>query len=117
MMTVNQVTLLGNLGADAEIKTLGNGDRVANIRIATEEGYRDRESGEWKSKTEWHRCSTFVPGIVDYLEKSGKKGLTVYVQGALKTRKFVDAGGVEKYSTEIRIEICSGITAKATQTA
>jgi len=116
MRSHNQVTLLGALGSDAEIRTLGNGDRVANIRLATSETWRDRDTGEIRSTTEWHRANCFVPGIVDYLEKNGKKGLTVFLQGSLKTRKYV-SDGVEKYSTEIRIETLSGITARQSEAA
>lgn len=116
MITHNCVNLLGNLGSDAEIRTLANGDRVANIRVATSDTWRDRTTGELRSSTEWHRASCFVPYIVDYLDNYGKKGLTVFLTGSLTTRKYV-SDGVEKYSTEIRIDTLSGIPAKQSQAA
>ena len=99
--SVNKVILVGNLGADPEIRSLNSGDRVANLRIATSETWRDKSSGERKEKTEWHRVSVFNDNIVKVVENYVKKGSTVYVEGALQTRKWTDQQGVEKYSTEI----------------
>src|SRR6201985_1997835 len=102
--SVNKVILIGNLGKDPEIRTLGSGDRVANLRIATFETWRDKSSGERKEKTEWHQVVIFNENIVKVAENYLKKGSTVYVEGALQTRKWTDQQGVEKYSTEIVLQ-------------
>ncbi|KAJ8138836.1 hypothetical protein OY671_007952, partial [Metschnikowia pulcherrima] len=91
----------GNLGADPEIRSLGSGDRVANLRIATSETWRDRNSGERKERTEWHRVVIFNDNSVKVAEQYSRKGSTVYIEGAIQTRKWTDNSGVEKYSTEI----------------
>ncbi|OYX02070.1 MAG: single-stranded DNA-binding protein [Caulobacter vibrioides] len=97
--SVNKVILVGNLGADPEIRSLGSGDRVANLRIATSETWRDRNSGERKEKTEWHRVVIFNDNLVKVAEQYLRKGSTVYIEGALQTRKWTDNTGQEKYST------------------
>ncbi len=102
--SVNKVILIGNLGKDPEIRTLNSGDRVANLRIATSETWRDRTSGERKEKTEWHQVVIFNENIVKVAEQYLKKGSTVYVEGAIQTRKWTDQQGVEKYSTEIVLQ-------------
>ena len=102
--SVNKVILIGNLGADPEIRTLNSGDKVANLRIATSETWRDKASGERKEKTEWHQVVIFNENIVKVAENYLKKGSTVYVEGALQTRKWTDQQGVEKYSTEIVLQ-------------
>ena len=102
--SVNKVILIGNLGRDPEIRTLGSGDRVANLRIATSETWRDKASGERKEKTEWHQVVIFNENIVKVAENYLRKGSTVYVEGALQTRKWTDPQGVEKYSTEIVLQ-------------
>jgi single-strand DNA-binding protein len=102
--SVNKVILVGNLGADPEIRTLHSGDRVANLRLATSESWRDRTSGERKEKTEWHRIVIFNEHLVKLAEEYLKKGTTIYLEGALQTRKWTDNGGVEKYSTEIVLQ-------------
>src|ERR1700742_144152 len=102
--SVNKVILVGNLGRDPEIRTLNSGDRVANLRIATSETWRDRASGERKEKTEWHQVVIFNENIVKVAENYLRKGSTVYIEGALQTRKWSDAQGVEKYSTEIVLQ-------------
>src|ERR1700710_3250323 len=102
--SVNKVILIGNLGKDPEIRTLGSGDRVANLRIATSETWRDKSSGERKEKTEWHQVVIFNENIVKVAENYLRKGSTVYVEGALQTRKWTDQQGVEKYSTEIVLQ-------------
>ena len=99
--SVNKVILVGNLGADPEIRSLGSGDRVANLRIATSESWRDRTSGERKEKTEWHRVVIFNDNLVKVAEQYLRKGSTVYIEGAIQTRKWTDNTGAEKYSTEI----------------
>jgi len=102
--SVNKVILIGNLGADPEIRSLNSGDRVANLRIATSETWRDRGSGERKEKTEWHRVVVFNENIVKVCEQYLKKGAKVYVEGAIQTRKWTDQAGVEKFSTEIVLQ-------------
>ena len=101
--SVNKVILIGNLGKDPEIRTLNSGDRVANLRIATSEQWRDKSSGERKEKTEWHQVVIFNENLVKVAENYLKKGSTVYIEGALQTRKY-EQGGVEKYSTEIVLQ-------------
>mgnify|MGYP002714224225 FL=1 len=106
--SVNKVILVGNLGRDPEIRSLNNGDRVANLRIATSETWRDKATGERKEKTEWHSVVIFNDNIVKVVENYVKKGSTVYIEGALQTRKWTDQQGVEKYSTEIVIQRFNG---------
>lgn len=102
--SVNKVILIGNLGRDPEIRTLNSGDRVANLRIATSENWRDKMSGERKEKTEWHSVVVFNENIVKVCENYLRKGSTVYVEGSLQTRKWTDQNGAEKYSTEIVLQ-------------
>jgi len=102
--SVNKVILIGNLGADPEIRTLNSGDRVANLRIATSETWRDRNSGERKERTEWHRVVVFNDGLVKVCENYLRKGSKVYIEGAIQTRKWTDQSGQEKYSTEIVLQ-------------
>ena len=101
--SVNKVILVGNLGRDPEIRSMPNGDRIANLSLATSETWRDRQSGERKEKTEWHRVVVFNDNIVKVVENYLKKGSTIYVEGQLQTRKWTDQQGVEKYSTEVVI--------------
>ena len=102
--SVNKVILVGNLGADPEIRTLNSGDRVANLRVATSETWRDRGSGERKERTEWHRVVIFNDNLVKVAESYLKKGAKVYIEGALQTRKWTDNSGQEKYSTEVVLQ-------------
>ena len=102
--SVNKVILIGNLGADPEIRSLGSGDRVANLRVATSETWLDRTSGERKEKTEWHRVVVFNENIVKVCENYLKKGAKIYVEGALQNRKWTDQSGVEKFSTEVVLQ-------------
>ena len=102
--SVNKVILVGNLGKDPEIRTLNSGDRVANLRIATSESWRDKMSGERKEKTEWHQVVIFNDNLVKVAEQYLRKGSTVYIEGSLQTRKWTDQQGVEKYSTEIVLQ-------------
>jgi single-strand DNA-binding protein len=106
--SVNKVILIGNLGRDPEIRTLNSGDRVANLRIATSEQWRDKATGERKEKTEWHQVVIFNENIVKVAENYLKKGSTVYIEGSLQTRKYTDAQGIEKYSTEIVLQRFNG---------
>ncbi|MGI9169062.1 MAG: single-stranded DNA-binding protein [Caulobacteraceae bacterium] len=101
--SVNKVILVGNLGKDPEIRTLPSGDRVANLSLATSETWRDRNSGERKERTEWHRVVIFNDNLVKVAENYLRKGSKVYIEGALQTRKY-EQGGVEKYSTEIALQ-------------
>ncbi len=102
--SVNKVILVGNLGADPEIRSLTSGDRVANLRVATSETWRDRSSGERKEKTEWHRVVVFNENIVKVCEQYLRKGAKVYIEGSIQTRKWADQSGVEKFSTEIVLQ-------------
>ena len=102
--SVNKVILVGNLGKDPEIRTLNSGDRVANLSLATSESWRDRASGEKKERTEWHRVVIFNDNLVKVAEQYLKKGSTIYIEGALQTRKWTDQSGAEKYSTEVVLQ-------------
>ena len=102
--SVNKVILVGNLGRDPEIRTLNSGDRVANLRIATSETWRDKATGERKEKTEWHQVVIFNDNLVKVAESYLRKGSTVYIEGSLQTRKYTDAQGVEKFSTEVVLQ-------------
>src|ERR1700761_6009185 len=102
--SVNKVILVGNLGADPEIRSLTSGDRVANPRVATSETWRDRSSGERKEKTEWHRVVVFNENIVKVCEQYLRKGSKIYLEGAIQTRKYQDQSGAERFSTEIVLQ-------------
>ena len=103
--SVNKVILIGNLGADPEVRTFQNGGKVCNLRIATSETWRDKASGERKEKTEWHRVSVFSEGLVRVCEQYLKKGSKVYIEGALTTRKWQDqATGQDRYQTEVVLQ-------------
>jgi single-strand DNA-binding protein len=102
--SVNKVILVGNLGADPEIRSLSSGDRVANLRIATSETWRDRNSGERKERTEWHRVVIFNDNLVKVAENYLRKGSKVYIEGAIQTRKWTDQQGQERFSTEIVLQ-------------
>jgi single-strand DNA-binding protein len=101
MSSLNRVQLIGNLGRDPEIRTTQDGTKVANLSIATSEHWRDKNSGERREKTEWHRVVVFNDRLVDLAEKYLKKGAKIYLEGALQTRKWTDQSGAEKYTTEI----------------
>lgn len=98
---VNKVILIGNLGADPEIRRTQDGRPIANLRIATSESWRDKSTGERKEKTEWHRVVIFNEGLCKVAEQYVRKGAKVYIEGQLQTRKWTDQSGAEKYSTEI----------------
>jgi len=106
--SVNKVILVGNLGADPEIRRLNSGEPVVNIRIATSESWRDKNSGERKEKTEWHRVVIFSEPLCKVVEQYVKKGSKLYVEGALQTRKWTDQSGAEKYSTEVVLQGFNG---------
>lgn len=100
MAAVNKVILVGNLGADPESRYLPSGDAVTNIRLATTDRYKDKQSGEMKEITEWHRVG-FFGKLAEIAGQYLKKGSSVYIEGKIRTRKWTDQAGVEKYSTEI----------------
>ena len=102
--SVNKVILVGNLGNDPEIRTFGNGGKVANFSLATSESWRDRQSGEKREKTEWHRVAVFGEGLVGVIERYVKKGSKLYIEGKLQTRKWQDRDGNDKYTTEIVLQ-------------
>ncbi len=101
--SVNKVILIGNLGADPEIKSFQNGGKIANIRIATSENWKDRMTGERKERTEWHNVVINGEGLVGVVERFLKKGSKVYIEGSLRTRKWQDRDGNDKYTTEVVI--------------
>jgi single-strand DNA-binding protein len=102
--SVNKVIIVGNLGRDPESRAFQNGGKVVNLRIATSEQWKDRNTGERKEKTEWHSVAIFNEGLANVAEKYLRKGSKVYIEGALQTRKWTDQAGVEKYSTEIVLQ-------------
>ena len=102
--SVNKVILIGNLGADPEVRTFQNGGKVANIRIATSETWKDRNTGERREKTEWHSVAIFNEGLVKVAEQYLKKGAKVYIEGKLITRKWQDQSGNDRYSTEVVLQ-------------
>ena len=99
--SVNKVILIGNLGRDPEIRSFPNGGKVANLRIATSEQWKDRQTGERREKTEWHSVAIFSEGLVNVVERFLKKGSKVYIEGQLETRKWQDQSGADRYSTEV----------------
>ncbi len=102
--TVNKVILIGNLGRDPEVRQTNQGSRLANLSLATSEQWTDRQSGERREKTEWHRVVIFDDRLVDVAEKYLKKGSKVYLEGQLQTRKFQDQSGQERYMTEVVLQ-------------
>ena len=104
MAGVNKVILVGNLGADPEIRQLPSGEPVANLRVATSESWRDKNSGERKEKTEWHRVVIFNENLAKVAEKYLRKGSKVYLEGQLQTRKWTNKDGQEQYSTEVVLQ-------------
>jgi len=102
--SVNKVILVGNLGADPEIRRLNSGDPVVNLRIATSETWRDKNSGDRKEKTEWHSVVIFNDNLAKVAEQYLKKGMKVYIEGQLQTRKWQDQQGQDKYTTEIVLQ-------------
>ncbi len=106
--SVNKVIIIGNLGADPEVRTFANGGRVCNLRIATSESWRDKVTGERKERTEWHTVAIFSEPLVKIAEQYLKKGSKVYVEGQLETRKWQDQSGNDRYSTEVVLRPYSG---------
>ena len=101
--SVNKVIIVGNLGADPEIKSFQNGGRICNLRIATSEDWKDRTTGEKKERTEWHSVVLNSDGLVGVAERFLKKGSKVYIEGQLRTRKWQDASGNDRYTTEVSV--------------
>lgn len=99
--SLNKVMLIGNLGADPEVKSFQNGGKVCNLRIATSEQWKDKNTGERKEQTEWHTVSIFSEGLISVCERFLRKGSKVYVEGQLQTRKWQDQQGNDRYSTEV----------------
>lgn len=102
--SVNKVILVGNLGADPEIRRTQDGRPIANLSIATSESWRDRNTGERREKTEWHRVVVFNEGLCKVIEQYLKKGAKVYLEGQLQTRKWTDQNGQDKYTTEVVLQ-------------
>lgn len=102
--SVNKVILVGNLGADPEIRRLNSGDPVVNLSVATSETWRDKQSGERRDRTEWHRVVIFNENLAKVAESYLKKGAKVYIEGQLQTRKWTDQNGQDKYTTEIVLQ-------------
>ncbi|MGH1452987.1 MAG: single-stranded DNA-binding protein [Paracoccaceae bacterium] len=102
--SVNKVILVGNLGRDPEVRTFQNGGKVCNLRIATSENWKDKNTGERREKTEWHTVAIFSEGLVRVAEQYLRKGSKVYIEGALQTRKWQDKDGADRYSTEVVLQ-------------
>ena len=107
--SLNKVMLIGNLGADPEIKSFQNGGRIANLRIATSESWKDRQTGERKERTEWHSVVIQSDGLVGVVERFLRKGSKVYIEGQLRTRKWQDQSGNDRYTTEISVGGIGGV--------
>ncbi len=102
--SVNKVILVGNLGRDPEVRSLQDGNKVVNLSVATSESWRDRESGERRERTEWHRVVIFNDRLADVAEKYLRKGSKVYLEGQLQTRKWTGQDGQERYTTEVVLQ-------------
>lgn len=101
MSSVNKVILVGNVGADPEIKSFANGGQIANLRIATSESWKDKATGEKKERTEWHSITIRNEGLIGVVERYVKKGSKLYIEGQLQTRKWQDSAGNDRYTTEV----------------
>lgn len=106
--SVNKVILIGNLGRDPETRSFQNGGKVCNLRIATSETWKDRQTGERKERTEWHSVAIFSEGLAGVAERYLRKGSKVYIEGQLRTRKWQDQSGNDRYSTEVVIDGFNG---------
>jgi single-strand DNA-binding protein len=106
--SLNKVMLIGNLGADPEIRSFQNGGKVANLRIATSETWKDRNTGERQERTEWHTVAIFSEGLIGVVERYLRKGSKVYIEGSLQTRKWQDQSGNDRYSTEVVLRGMNG---------
>jgi single-strand DNA-binding protein len=108
MSSVNKVILVGNLGADPEVRTFQNGGKVCNLRIATSETWKDKNTGERRERTEWHSVAIFSEPLVRVAEQYLRKGSKVYIEGQLETRKWQDQSGSDRYSTEVALRPFTG---------
>ena len=111
MASINRVTILGNLGQDPEVRTFSSGGRVCNFSVATSERWKDKNSGEQRERTEWHRVSIYVDFMIDIAQESLSKGARVYVEGQLETRKWQDKSGNDRWTTEVCIRPYRGMIA------
>lgn len=107
--SVNKVILIGNLGRDPEVRTFNNGGKVCNLRVATSETWKDKQTGERKERSEWHSIAIFQEGLVRIAEQYLRKGSKVYIEGKLQTRKWQDQSGQDKYSTEVVLQGYDGV--------
>ncbi|MBX9727312.1 MAG: single-stranded DNA-binding protein [Sphingopyxis sp.] len=107
--SVNKVILIGNLGADPEVKSFQNGGKIANLRIATSENWKDRATGERKERTEWHNVVIQSEGLVGVVERFLRKGSKIYIEGQLRTRKWQDRDGNDRYTTEVSVGGMGGV--------
>ena len=103
-LSLNKVTLIGNVGRDPEIRNTNDGKEIVSLSIATSDSWKDKATGERKEKTEWHRVVVFNEGLVGIIKNLVKKGSRLYIEGNLQTRKWQDASGIEKYTTEIVLQ-------------
>ena len=103
-MSLNKVTLIGNLGQDPEVRSTQNGGEIATFSIATTESWKDKNTGERKDKTEWHRIVIYSQGLVGIAKNYLKKGSKIYIEGSLQTRKWTDNQGIERYTTEVVLQ-------------
>lgn len=101
MSSLNKVMLIGNLGADPEVRSFANGGKVCNLRLATTENWKDKNTGERQERTEWHTVAIFTEGLVNVAERYLRKGSKVFIEGQLSTRKWQDQQGNDRYSTEV----------------
>lgn len=108
--SVNKVIIVGNLGQDPDVKSFQNGGRIANLRIATSESWKDKATGDKKERTEWHSVTIQGDGLVGVAERYLKKGSKVYIEGKLQTRKWQDQSGADRYSTEVVVGMGGALT-------
>lgn len=106
--SINKVILVGNVGQEPQIRTMGNGQKVASFSLATSDRWRDRTSGEQKEQTEWHRVVVFQPNLVDVVERMLQKGTKLYIEGSLRTRKWQNQQGTDQYTTEVTLNPFGG---------
>ncbi len=106
--SINKVILVGNIGQDPQVRTMQSGQKIVNFSLATSERWRDRQSGEQKEQTEWHRVVVFNPNLVDVAERMLQKGTKLYIEGSLRTRKWQNQQGVDVYTTEVVLNPFSG---------
>ena len=110
MASVNKVILIGNLGAEREVKSFQDGGRICNLRSATSESWKDKSTGERKERTEWHSVTISSDGLVGVAERYLRKGSKVYIEGQLRTRKWQDQNGADRYTTEIAVGMNGSLT-------